>query len=260
MGRHPGWTADAPALQAVAASQLGSLPEPLLEDLLAGSTRAWVPAGTLTHREGDPAPHLELMVSGLLKFYATAPDGRTITVRYCRRGSLMGVVSLFAPHFALPASAVALTDAELLRLSPARARGAAAHELPVAQVFLRELSERVLGFMAEIPGSAFTSVRQRVARHLLDLAAGTDAGQPVLPAPWPDGTAELAVRTTQQELAQAVGSARGGGAHPARTARGRGGPHRAGQDRRRRARPAGGAGHLEPRFLTLSRPRPTLEA
>jgi CRP/FNR family cyclic AMP-dependent transcriptional regulator len=202
------WTADAQVQQAVAASQLGSLPEPLLDDLLANCTRVWVPAGTVTHREGDPAPHLELMVSGLLKFYATAPDGRTITVRYCRRGSLMGVVSLFAPHFALPASAVALTDTELLRLSPARARGAAARELPVAQVFLRELSERVLGFMAEIPGSAFSSVRQRVARHLLDLAAGTDAGQPVLPAPWPDAAPELAVRTTQQELAQAVGSVR----------------------------------------------------
>jgi CRP/FNR family cyclic AMP-dependent transcriptional regulator len=193
------WTADAQVQQAVAASQLGSLPEPLLDDLLANCTRVWVPAGTVTHSEGDPAPHLELMVSGLLKFYATAPDGRTITVRYCRRGSLMGVVSLFAPHFALPASAVALTDTELLRLSPARARGAAARELPVAQVFLRELSERVLGFMAEIPGSAFSSVRQRVARHLLDLAAGTDAGQPVLPAPWPDAA---------PELAQAVGSVR----------------------------------------------------
>ncbi|NKX50272.1 Crp/Fnr family transcriptional regulator [Arthrobacter deserti] len=149
------------------------------------------------------------MVSGLVKFYATAPDGRTITVRYCRRGSLMGLVSLFAPDFALPASAVALTDSEMMRLSPLRARNAAARELPVAQAFLRELSERVLGFMAEIPGSAFTSVRQRVARHLLDLAAGADdAGQAVLPVAWAGAAPELAVRTTQQELAEAVGSVR----------------------------------------------------
>jgi CRP/FNR family cyclic AMP-dependent transcriptional regulator len=208
MGQDPAWTADAPALQAVAASQLGSLPGPLLGDLLAGSTLVRVPAGTVTHCEGDPAPHLELMVSGLLKFYATAPDGRTITVRYCRRGSLMGVVSLFAPHFALPASAVALTDTELVRLSPGRVRGAAARELPVAQMFLRELSERVLGFMAEIPGSALTSVRQRVARHLLDLAAGADTGQLALVASGSSACPELAARTTQQELAQAVGSVR----------------------------------------------------
>ncbi|MGW6175224.1 Crp/Fnr family transcriptional regulator [Arthrobacter sp. NPDC055138] len=208
MGQNPAWTEDVPAQQAIAASQLGSLPEQLLGDLFAGSTRVRVPAGTLTHREGDPYPHLELMVSGLLKFYATAPDGRTITVRYCRRGSLMGVVSLFSPDFALPVSAVALTDTELVRLSPVRVRGAAARELQVAHVFLRELSERVLGFMAEIPGSAFTSVRQRVARHLLDLAAGADAGRLGVPAPMADAGSGLAVRTTQQELAQAVGSVR----------------------------------------------------
>lgn len=207
MGQDPAWTADVSALQAIAASPLGSLPEPLLGDLLTGSTLVRVPAGTVTHREGDADPHLELMVSGLLKFYATAPDGRTITVRYCRRGSLMGVVSLFSPDFALPVSGVALTDTELVRLSPVRVRGAAARELPVAHAFLRELSERVLGFMAEIPGSAFTSVRQRVARHLLDLAAGADVGQLAVP-PMPTAGSELAVRTTQQELAQAVGSVR----------------------------------------------------
>jgi CRP/FNR family cyclic AMP-dependent transcriptional regulator len=208
MGHNPAWTADVTALQAIASSPLGSLPEALLGELFADSALVRVPAGTLTHREGDSDPHLELMVSGLLKFYATAPDGRTITVRYCRRGSLMGVVSLFSPEFALPVSAVALTDAELVRLSPARVRAAAARELPVAHVFLRELSERVLGFMAEIPGSAFTSVRQRVARHLLDLADGADAGQLALTAPWPGAGPELSVRTTQQELAQAVGSVR----------------------------------------------------
>ncbi|NKX53681.1 Crp/Fnr family transcriptional regulator [Arthrobacter mobilis] len=203
------WSADSLTRQAVAASQLGGLPEPLLDELLYGTTRILVPAGTMTHREGDTAAHLELVVSGLLKFYATAPDGRTITVRYCRRGALIGVVSLFAPHFALPASAVALTDTSLLQLAAGRARAAAARELPVAHAFLRELSERVLGFMAEIPGSAFTSVRQRVARHLLDLAAGNDdGGQPVLPAAWPGAGPELAVHTTQQELAEAVGSVR----------------------------------------------------
>jgi CRP/FNR family transcriptional regulator, cyclic AMP receptor protein len=200
---------DAHERQAIAASKLGTLPGPLLDELLAGSSRAWISAGTMTHREGDPAAHLELVVSGLLKFYATAPDGRSITIRYCRRGTLIGVASLFAPHFALPASAVALADTDLLRLSAARARTAAARELPVAQVFLRELSERVLGFMAEIPGSAFSSVRQRVARHLLDLAAGPDdGGQAALPVAWPGAAPQLAVRTTQQELAEAVGSVR----------------------------------------------------
>ena len=196
--------ADLPVRRAIAASQLGGLPLALLGELLADNSRILVPAGAITHREGDTGAHLELVVSGLLKFLVTAPDGRTITVRYCRRGSLMGVASLFAQHFTLPAGAVALTDVDLLRLSPMRARSAAARELPVAQAFLRELSERALGYLAEIPESAFASVRQRVARHLLALAAGEDGDRSALPAVSP----ELAVHTTQQELAAAVGSVR----------------------------------------------------
>jgi CRP/FNR family transcriptional regulator len=53
-----------------------------------------------------------------------------------------------------------------------------------------------MSFITEIPGSAFGTVRQRVARHLLDLASTTQAG----PA--------LVVTISQQELADAVGSVR----------------------------------------------------
>jgi hypothetical protein len=61
------------------------------------------------HRQGDSSPHVELVVSGLVRVYVTAPDGRTMTVRYCRAGALIGVVSLFASPFALPATIQAVT-------------------------------------------------------------------------------------------------------------------------------------------------------
>jgi CRP/FNR family transcriptional regulator, cyclic AMP receptor protein len=59
-----------------------------------------------------------------------------------------------------------------------------------------ELSERVLSFMAEIAGTAFATVRQRVARHLLALATERQTGS------------ELVAEIGQQELADAVGSVR----------------------------------------------------
>ena len=66
----------------------------------------------------------------------------------------------------------------------------------MARAIIDELSERVVKFVAEIPGSAFSTVRQRVARHLLDLASEQRNG------------GRLVARVSQQELADAVGSVR----------------------------------------------------
>jgi len=189
---------------ALSRSNLSDLPGDVLDELLAGASRVQIPAGSVTHWEGEPAPFLELVVSGVVRVFVTALDGRTMTIRYCRPGALIGAVSLFAAGFALPATTQALVDAELLRLSPTAARRAAARDVRVAQAFLSELSERVLSFIWEIPGSAFATVRQRVARHLLDMASERVPEPPSAPR----SRSELTVNVSQRELAEAVGTAR----------------------------------------------------
>jgi CRP/FNR family transcriptional regulator len=82
-------------------------------------------------------------------------------------------------------------------MSPAVARRLAGTDARIARVLLTELSERVKGFIVEISGGAFTTVRQRVARHLLDLASQGMSGP-----------AELRVLVSQRELADAVGTVR----------------------------------------------------
>ncbi|HEY6686059.1 MAG TPA: Crp/Fnr family transcriptional regulator [Propionibacteriaceae bacterium] len=191
---------DADVRAAVLNSHLRELPLDVVEEVLTGAVRMKIPAGSVTHREGEPAPHLELVISGVVRGFVTAPDGRTMTVRYARPGALIGAVSLFARPFTMPAATQALVDAELLRLSPAVVRRAVARDTRVAQAFLSELSERVLSFVDEIPGSTFTTVRQRVARHLLDLAAQR--------GPEREAVAEIVVPVSQQELADAVGTVR----------------------------------------------------
>jgi CRP/FNR family transcriptional regulator, cyclic AMP receptor protein len=181
---------------AIDASHLGSLSEAVLEMIAGDATRLRVPAASTIHPEGERSPHLEVVVSGLVRVYVTAPDGRAMTVRYCRPGALIGVVSLFATPFSLPATIQAVTDADLFSLRPAAVRRAADHDVRVARALLEELSERVLSFMVEIPGSAFATVRQRVARHLLDLASERQRGS------------ELVAEIGQQDLADAVGSVR----------------------------------------------------
>jgi CRP/FNR family transcriptional regulator, cyclic AMP receptor protein len=186
---------------ALAASSLARLPRPTQHRLVAGARTVRVPAGAVTHREGETAQHLELVVDGLVRAFVTAPDGRGLTVRYARRGALIGVVSMYASTFRMPAGTQAVVDADLLRLSPDVVRRAAAEDPRVADALLHELADRALGFLSGISDGAFTTVRQRVARHLLDLAAQearAAAGAPPV----------LAVRASQRDIADAVGSVR----------------------------------------------------
>ena len=150
---------------ALAASSFARLPAPAIQRLLARSRVVRTAAGSVTHREGEAAEHLELVVDGLVRVFVTAPDGRTLTVRYCRRGALIGAVSLYATGFRMPAGIQAVVDARLLHLCPDVVRRAAAEDPRVADALLHELADRVLSFIHEITGSAFSSVRQRVARH-----------------------------------------------------------------------------------------------
>jgi CRP/FNR family transcriptional regulator, cyclic AMP receptor protein len=183
---------------AVGASHLRELPPELLDELFTGAVRAKLPAGAVGHRESEDAPYLELVISGVIRVFVAAPDGRTMTIRYCRPGELLGAMSLFSTGFSEPATKQALVDAELLSISPTRVRQVAERDVRVARVFLIELSERARNFVHEIPGSAFATVRQRVARQLLDLAS-MRPGQL-------DG--ELSVQITQQDLAAAAGTVR----------------------------------------------------
>lgn len=195
---------DADVRSAVSKSHLRALLPDALEELMTDAVRMRIPAGSLTHREGEDAPHLELVISGVVRVHVTAPDGRTMTVRYCRPGALIGVMSLFGTEFAMPATTQALVDAELLKMSPTVVRRASERNLRVAQAFLVELSDRARSFVYEIPGNAFTTVRQRVARHLLDLASERGPKHPSAPG----SGRELTVAVSQQELAEAVGTVR----------------------------------------------------
>lgn len=152
----------------------------VLDELFAGAVRAQVAAGAVTHSEGDRAPHVELVVTGLVRVFVRSLEGRTVTVRYCRPSALLGVMSLYNDHFTMPAPSQALVDSSVLRMRPERAGALAVRDERVAQAWAEELSDRAVGFLREIAGYAFTTVRQRVARHVLDLAAaniGADRGQ-----------------------------------------------------------------------------------
>ena len=185
---------------AVDASHLHDLPPEVLDELLEGAVQSKVAAGSVAHRALEADQYLQLVITGVIRVFVTAPDGRTMTIRYCRSGELLGAMSLFSDEFTEPATKQALVDTQLLTLSPPTVRALAQRDLRVARALLIELSERARNFVNEIPGTAFATVRQRVARQLLDLASTHQQDS--------DPNGELAVRITQQDLAEAVGTVR----------------------------------------------------
>lgn len=187
---------DAAVAAAWSQSHLRDLPVDVASALMDGARRVHVPAGAIIRDIGEPGPYLELLVDGFLRILVRAPDGRSLTVRYLRPGDLSGAVSLFTPEYRLAATVQALVDSDLLSFKGRMVVGLAERDIRVALAVIAELSERVVKFVAEIPDNAFSTVRQRVARHLLDLASDQRHGD------------RLVAAVSQQALADAVGSVR----------------------------------------------------
>ncbi|MGH2396488.1 MAG: Crp/Fnr family transcriptional regulator [bacterium] len=179
--------------EALAKSALGALAPTMRDAISQDAVRVDLPAGTTVYRDEDE-PRCGLLIAGLIRVYMTAPDGRQITVRYAREGELLGIAAIVGGP--APVSVQVLTDATLLMLNARALELIGQTEPRVGWMIAQEVTRRLYDTLEALAGDAFGSLRQRVARHLLDLAASRQQGQ------------GLVVKATQQELADAVGSVR----------------------------------------------------
>jgi CRP/FNR family transcriptional regulator, cyclic AMP receptor protein len=182
---------------AVALGPLRGLPPATLDRLLANAMTFDVPRGVIEQTQGRSDPHAGLLVSGLLRAFRTTADGRQVTARYIRAGGLRAFASV---HVRRPGALhqQALTPCRVLRFHPDAILEMTRRDLEVANLIAEENARRVLDYIDVIAGISFGSMRQRVVRHLLDLAASSDQRE---------GTPMVA-RVSQQALADAVGSVR----------------------------------------------------
>jgi CRP/FNR family cyclic AMP-dependent transcriptional regulator len=191
----PSPTLDADTWEALRASHLGSVPPDLIVAVARDAIHIEVKAGALILRESEAS--VALVVDGVLRVFMTSPSGRQTTLRYVRRGGLFGVATLFADTAHVGSRALA--DSRLLVFRSSLLREAAIQDVRVAIALLRETSERVNGYVNELGGSVFSSVRQRIVRHLLDSAVvHAVAGE----------ESSVVATLSQQELADAAGSLR----------------------------------------------------
>jgi CRP/FNR family transcriptional regulator len=165
----------------------------VLERLLEGAMRIEFPAGTSVYLEWE-RPACGVVVSGLIRMFMTAPDGRQVTVRYARAGELVGVPSVIG-HGA-PVSTQILIASSGLMFNTEAMRALGQTDARVGWLLAEEATRRVFGVLEALAGHTFGTVRQRVAWHLLELAARQQHDD------------QLVARVTQQDLADAVASVR----------------------------------------------------
>ena len=179
--------------EALAKSVLAALPPALREALTKDAFPVDVPAGTTLYYAEDE-PRCGLVITGLIRVYMSSPDGRQITVRYARTGELLGIAAIVGGP--APVSVQILTDSAVLMLNVHTLQMIGQTEPMVGWLMAQEVTRRLYDTLEALAGNTFGSLQQRVARHLLDLAASRQQGR------------GLVVKVTQQELADAVGSVR----------------------------------------------------
>jgi CRP/FNR family transcriptional regulator len=138
-----------------------------------------------------------------------ASDGRQVTVRYVRAGDLLGVPALVGGPAPVFVQAIAAGSAFFFDV--ARVKRTARSDAAIAWAFAEESVHRLYDVLEELAGNAFASVRQRVARHLLDLASSR-------PAAASDSTAFVNRRDREQRRLPRRSSACPGGVSAERRA------------------------------------------
>jgi len=179
--------------EALARSVLSALPPALHVTLTKDAFPVNLPAGSTLYNAEDE-PRCGLVITGLIRVYMSSPEGRQITVRYARTGELLGIAAIVGGP--APTSVQILTDAEILMLNTRTLQMSGQTEPMVGWLMAQEVTRRLYDTLEALAGNTFGSLQQRVARHLLDLAASRQQGR------------GLVVKVTQQELADAVGSVR----------------------------------------------------
>ena len=177
--------------EAVEQSAIAMFPTSARERLVRDGRLLDLPAGTIVHREGD-APSASLLVTGLVRSFRSASDGREVTLRYSRPGYALGLSTVAAGTFG--ASVQTLTPCTLLALPTPVLEELAASDAAVA-IAIARWTAQLLGETADRLVYMWRPLHERVALALLDLAR-------------PDRDGQLIAGVSQQELANTTGGVR----------------------------------------------------
>jgi CRP/FNR family transcriptional regulator len=151
------------------------------------------PSGSIVVSEDD-GKWTGIVLSGMARVFLRTPDGRQVTLRHARAGGSIGIGALLGEG---AVSAQAVTDCRVMRLDHGQIARLAEKDPRLALAIAAEVSVRLMETYHEIVVRERGSLRQRLARQLLNLAG--EHGQAEQP---------LVLPMSHEALADAVGSAR----------------------------------------------------
>ena len=149
-------------------SPVEALDEALLDQLVARATVRSFPKHAVLVVEGDDTDSLYVLVSGRVRAYVSAADGRELEVNRMGRGEYFGEVTLDGGPRS--ASVAALEDCRCVVVRRAELNQVLAQVPEFAQHMLRKLAHRVRALTGQMRDLALMDVYGRVARLLLESA------------------------------------------------------------------------------------------
>jgi CRP/FNR family transcriptional regulator len=173
---------------------LGRLPAEVADEITETAAAVYYPKGTVSFPPSEGAQPA-VVLSGLLRYYLSTAAGRQITIRYIGAGDMAGTLTPYGSGLSTAIQAV--EPSVLLHLDRPRLDAIARRRPDFAWELLEEMAVRLRFAYSALAATAFTTVRSRVARDLLERARASGRLH-----------SSHRLQVTQQELADATGSVR----------------------------------------------------
>ncbi len=173
--------------------------DPVISGFLEHCHRKSYNAKQLIIKEGDPSNDLYYIVSGSVTVMIEDSKGHEIVLAYLNAGEFFGELGLFDKEHNRTAFVRAKSKSDIARISYEKLKGL--HNLFPNLLFsiASQMAIRLRRTSRKVSDLAFTDVKGRVARTLLDLCKEPDA------MTHPDG---MQIKITRQELGRIVGCSR----------------------------------------------------
>jgi CRP/FNR family cyclic AMP-dependent transcriptional regulator len=152
----------------------------------------------VAYAQGDPADTIFYVQKGRLKVTVTSAAGKEATITLVGAGEFLGENCMVSPHPVRLATATAMTDCALLRISKVEMVRALHQEPAFSNLFVSFLLVRNARIQADLVDQLFNSSEKRLARILLLLAQFGQESKPETVVP----------KVSQEILAEMIGTTR----------------------------------------------------
>jgi CRP/FNR family transcriptional regulator/CRP/FNR family cyclic AMP-dependent transcriptional regulator len=156
--------------------------------------------GEVVFHAGDPGDTLHIVRRGHAKIVVPSEAGEEAVLTVVRSGDLFGEITLLDGE-PRSATVVALEDLETATLSRMAFRDLMRRSPATVEILLAEMAATIRRLTTDVVDLMFLDLRGRLAKKLLELAETHGATLP-------DGSTQIQVHFTQEELAGMIGATR----------------------------------------------------